>query len=68
MVRKVEGRTSGQATKRHGRIKPIPNPQELADRYFDLQCLRQQVRIAETGQISSQELTGSLKTDRSPPH
>jgi hypothetical protein len=68
MVRKFEGQASARATKRNGRTKPIPTPQELADRYFDLQCLRQQVRIAETGRIFDRELTGSLETDRSPPH
>jgi len=68
MVRKFEGHTSARATKRNKRTKPVPTPQELADRYFDLQCLRQQVRIAETGQIFDRELTGSLETDRFPPH
>ena len=52
--------TSLQGTKRKKRPKQTPSSQELAKRYFDLQCLRQQVRIAESGQIVGRELTKSL--------
>jgi hypothetical protein len=60
MRQQFDGRTSFQGTKRKKRTKPTPSSQELAKRYFDLQCLRQQVRIAESGQIVGRELTKSL--------
>jgi hypothetical protein len=59
MDQKFDCRASVQGTKRKRRAKPAPSPQQLAKQYLDLQCLRQQVRIAETEQIFSWQLTRS---------
>jgi hypothetical protein len=49
-----------QGKKPKKRTKPAPSSYELAKRYFDLQCLRQQVRIAESGQTVRREMTQSV--------
>ena len=59
MRQHFDSRSSLQGTKRKKRTKSAPSPQELAKQYFDLQCLRQQVRIAGSEQIVDRELTGS---------
>ena len=56
MDRKVDCRASVQGTKGTRRTKAAPSSQQLAKQYLDLQCLRRQVRMAETGQIASPEL------------
>jgi hypothetical protein len=52
MAQQLDGRIiSVESTKRKSGAKLTPSSQELAQRYFDLQCLRQRVKIAESGQI-----------------
>ena len=50
MGQQLDIRSSLQGRKPKKSTKSAPSAQELAKRYFDLQCLRQRVRIAETGQ------------------
>ncbi len=56
MARQLDSRIiSVESTKRKTGAKPTPSSQELAQRYFDLQCLRQRVKIAESGQVMGRE-------------
>jgi hypothetical protein len=57
MGQQFNSRTSSHLTRRKKRNKPPPSSEQLAKLYFDLLCLRQKVRIAETGQIVGRELT-----------
>jgi hypothetical protein len=58
MAQQLDRHTLLEGTKRKRRSKPTLSSQELAKRYFDLQCLRQKVRIAESGQIVGRENDG----------
>jgi hypothetical protein len=59
MAKQLDRRILLDGTKRKKRSKPTPSAQELAKRYFDLQCLRQKVRIAESGRALGPEWTKS---------
>jgi hypothetical protein len=59
MAQQLESRISVESTKRRTRSKPTPSSQELAKRYFDLQCLRKRVKIAESEQVIGRERTKS---------
>ena len=59
MAQQLDSRIRVASTKRKNRSKPTPSSQELAKRYFDLQCLRQRVRIAESVQDIGRERTRS---------
>lgn len=60
MGEQLDSRTSLSGKKRKKRTRPAPTSRELAKRYFDLQCLRLQVRLAESGRMVGPELTKSL--------
>jgi hypothetical protein len=45
--------------------KPIPSFEELAEQYFDLQCLRQYVQMAEANQTTDGNAPGRLRPSRS---
>lgn len=60
MGRRLEKRISFSSAKIKNRTKPAPSSRDLAKQYFDLACLRQRVRIAESGQVVGRELTKSL--------
>jgi hypothetical protein len=60
MAQQLDRRILLDGAKRKKRSKPTPSAQELAKRYFDLQCLRQKVRIAESGRVLGPEWTKSL--------
>lgn len=56
MAQQLESRIAVESTKRRTRSKPTPSSsQELAKRYFDLQCLRKRVKIAESEQVIGRE-------------
>jgi hypothetical protein len=64
MAQQLDKQILLDSPKRKGRSKSTPSSQELAERYFDLQCLRQMVRIAESGQIRDREWTRSVPLAR----
>ena len=51
----IRGALLGRKPKKQS--KKAPSTQELARRYFDLQCLRHRVRIAESGQPVRRQVT-----------
>jgi hypothetical protein len=55
MAQQLDRHISVESTNRKAPSKPTPSSQELAKRYFDLQCLRQRVKIAESGQAIGRE-------------
>jgi len=59
MVQHLDSRISVEGRKRKMHSKLTPSSQELAERYFDLQRLRQKVKIAEAGQIVGPDRTKS---------
>jgi hypothetical protein len=59
MDQQSDRRGSLQGANRKKRVKSAPSTRDLEQQYLDLQRLRQQVRIAECGQIANRELTGS---------
>jgi hypothetical protein len=56
MGQQLDIRSSLQGRKPKKPTSSAPSVQELAKRYFDLQCLRQRVRIAETGRPIGREI------------
>ena len=59
MCQQFHNRTARQRAKRARLTKSTPSFGTLARQYFDLQRLRQQVRIAECGKLAGQELSRS---------
>jgi hypothetical protein len=59
MVHRLDRRTSSPRRKLKKRTKPTPSSQALANQYFYLVCLRQKVKIAESGKVDGRELTKS---------
>ena len=60
MAERLDTRIFLEGPKRKKRFTPTLSAQELANRYFDIQCLRQKVRIAESGQVPGREWSDSL--------
>jgi hypothetical protein len=59
MVQRSDRRTSSPSRKLKKGTKPTPSSQALAKQYFYLLCLRQKVKIAESGKVDGRELTKS---------
>ena len=59
MSNRFDCRTSSPSRRLKKRTKPTLSSQALAKQYFDLQCLRQKVKIAESGKVDGRELIKS---------
>jgi hypothetical protein len=59
MGQKFDSRISSRVIKRKKPSRRTPSSKELSEQYFGLVCLRQKVRIAESGRVVGRELIRS---------